>query len=593
MVPPRWLATRLATKWRITLLRRLFPSAGRLPTLRYIFLIATWNPYRLGSRANCMLAEKVSRVAIGIERSRQPRNSFLTRLVPEPSARLYKTGDLARYRSDGNIEFLGRRDDQVKIRGFRIELGEIEAALTKHPALKAAAVVVREESPGDKRLVAYATLRENSWPTAADLRSFLRATLPEYMLPWKFEFLVEMPLTPSGKVDRRGLPASGNSRSERNGEYVAPRTDLERKLARIWAEVLKLDRVSIHDNFFDLGGYSLLAVKLIKAVEKFSIGKISLASLFRAPTISELAMLLSTSHRREGADGIIPIQPEGSRPPFFCVGAGPLFRPLALRLGSDQPFLGLGIARSEMQALRAPFLLEDIAACLVRKLVSAQPTGPYFIGGWCASGLLAYEVAQQLRAKGENVAALVLFETVNNVKRREYLKSQGFRSRFRRQVGKLRRFRKNQSKLSWQERWADFCRALDSRQKKMRGKLWHSYHKFRWAIDKQFGDRSAQFFKTYIAILNYRPKPYPGRVIQFWSATSELEPMVQSRELSWHEQLVGHSEVHYVPGSHRHMFLEPNVAVLATILERCLSPAREIDRKYSSRILQNSEPTRN
>src|ERR1700722_9804700 len=260
----------------------------------------------------------------------------------EAGARLYKTGDLSRYLPDGSIEFLGRPDDQVKIRGFRIELGEIETALTRHPDLRTATVVVREQLPGDKRLVAFATLRGNSAPTPEELRNFLKSKLPEYMIPSKFEFLSTLPLTPSGKVDRRALPSAGDPSPAGNREYVAPRTDLEKKLARIWADLLKLDRVGVHDNFFDLGGYSLLAVKLLKAVERLSSVNISLASLFRAPTIEELAGLLSAPHIQEGVAGVIPIQPDGSKPPFFCIGAGPLYRPRPLRVGHDHPFLSLG-----------------------------------------------------------------------------------------------------------------------------------------------------------------------------------------------------------------------------------------------------------
>ncbi len=502
----------------------------------------------------------------------------------ETGARLYKTGDLARYRPDGNIEFLGRGDDQVKIRGFRIELGEIEAVLARHPALKAAVVVVREESPGDKRLVAYATLRASSAPPAEELRNFLRSNLPDYMVPWKFEFLASLPLTPSGKIDRRSLPATGNSSLDKTSEYMAPRTDLEKKLARIWAEVLKLDRVSIHGNFFDLGGYSLLAVKLIKAIEKESVRRISLASLFRAPTVSELALLLSNSNSPEEVEGVTPIQPEGTKPPFICIGtspvSGPIYRPLALRLGLDQPFICVSTVDSDVQALTAPFLLEDIAAALLRRLTSIQPRGPYFIGGWCGPGLLAYEVAQQLRAKGEKVGLLVLFDTLNVSRRRENARSEGFRIQFNRRARKLRRYLAKLSKFSWRERRADFAAVLNFREKKLRHKLWRSYYKVHLAIHGQFGERFRKFFNAgygSVAIRNYLPKPYPDPILVVWSA-SESKQEVQDREMNWRGLLTGNSEVHCVLGRHKKMFFEPNVAVLARTLERSLARAQETDK---------------
>ena len=503
----------------------------------------------------------------------------------EAGTRFYKTGDLARYRPDGEIEFLGRQDDQVKIRGFRIELGEIEALLGKHPAVKTAAVVVREESPGDKRLVAYTTLRTVSAPTADELRSYLRAKLPDYMVPWKFEFLSSLPLTPSGKVDRRSLPAPENSSLFKTREYVAPRTNLERKLARIWAEVLKLDRVSIHDNFFDLGGYSLLAVKLIKAIEKDSVRKISLASLFRAPTVSELARLLSDSNSPDEVEGVIPIQPEGTRPPFICIGtspvSGPIYRSLALRLGPDQPFLCLSTTDADIQALTAPFLLEDIAAALVRRLTSIQPHGPYFIGGWCGPGLLAYEVAQQLRAKAEKVGLLVLFDTLNVSRRRENAKSEGLLIQFGRRARKLRSYLAKLSKFSWSERRADFVAVLNFREKRLRHRLWRSYYKLHLAIHGKFGERFRSFFNAgygSVAMRNYMPKPYPDPVLVIWSA-AESKQEVQDREMNWRGLLTGNAEVHCVPGRHKKMFLEPNVEVLASTLERCLSKAQETGKK--------------
>jgi thioesterase domain-containing protein len=413
--------------------------------------------------------------------------------------------------------------------------------------------------------------------------------LPEYMLPSKFEFLSTLPLTPSGKVDRRALPAAGDPSPVSNREYVAPRTDLERKLARIWADVLKLDRVGMHDNFFDLGGYSLLAVKLLKAVENLSTVNVSLASLFRAPTIKELADLLSAPHTQEEVAGVIPIQPDGSKPPFFCIGAGPLYRPLALRLGHDQPFLSLGTVKADIKALPEPFRLEDIAACLIRKLISVQPTGPYFIGGWCYSGLLAYEVAQQLREKGQEVGLLVLLETLNDVKRREHLLSQGFRSRVQRQVRKFRRLLTSMSKLGRKERWEYFSIAWDSLQKKLRRKLWYSYYRSRFAI----GDRFRDYFKVgYFAIRNYVPKPYAGRVLLIWSA-SEIEQDIHNREISWRGLLDRSSEVHYVPAGHRDMFLEPNVGVLAVILNRSLSQARSLGESSSGAAKDAEQPEKN
>ena len=214
----------------------------------------------------------------------------------EPGARLYRTGDLARYRPDGNIEFLGRMDHQVKVRGFRIELGEIEAVLGQHPGLREAVVLAREDGPGDKRLVAYVVAHSGGASVAvSELRGFLGEKLPDYMIPSVFVFLDAMPLTPSGKVDRRGLPAPDAARPEGQEGYVAPRTPVEEALAGIWAEVLGLDRVGIHDNFFELGGHSLLATQVVSQARRLFQVELALRRLFEAPTVAGLVESLAQS----------------------------------------------------------------------------------------------------------------------------------------------------------------------------------------------------------------------------------------------------------------------------------------------------------
>jgi acyl-coenzyme A synthetase/AMP-(fatty) acid ligase/acyl carrier protein len=208
---------------------------------------------------------------------------------PDPASRLYRTGDLARYLADGNIEFLGRIDDQVKVRGYRIELGEIEAVLGQHPAIQQAVVLAREDSPGDKRLVAYTVAAAGSAPSANEVRSFLQQKLPEYMVPSAFMFLESLPLTPNGKLDRKALPAPDQSRPELDEPYSSPRTPVEELLAQIWSDVLKLDKVGIHDHFFELGGHSLLATQLISRIRDTFKIDLPLRSLFEAPTIYGLA----------------------------------------------------------------------------------------------------------------------------------------------------------------------------------------------------------------------------------------------------------------------------------------------------------------
>jgi acyl-coenzyme A synthetase/AMP-(fatty) acid ligase/acyl carrier protein len=213
------------------------------------------------------------------------------KFIPDPFAndpgfRLYRTGDLARYLPDGTIEFLGRIDHQVKIRGFRIEPGEIESVLAKHPGIREAVVAAREDIPGDKRLVAYLVPTSGTAPPAGELRRFLAEQLPEYMIPSAFVPLDSLPLTPNGKVDRRALPAPDSSRLELEESYVAPQTPVELAIAELWAEVLRLERVGIHDNFFHMGGHSLLATQVISRIRNLLQVEVPLRDLFESQTIA-------------------------------------------------------------------------------------------------------------------------------------------------------------------------------------------------------------------------------------------------------------------------------------------------------------------
>ncbi|WP_442936423.1 non-ribosomal peptide synthase/polyketide synthase [Nostoc sp.] len=230
---------------------------------------------------------------------------------PVASPRLYKTGDLARYLPDGNIEYLGRIDNQVKIRGFRIELGEIEAALSQHQDVQTSVVIVREDIPGDKRLVAYIVPQPQVTPTISQLRSFLKEELPEYIVPSAFVTLDSLPLTPNGKLDRRALPAPEPS-SELSDKYVTPRTPLEEILAQIWVQVLKVELVGRHDNFFELGGHSLLATQLISRMRSSLKVELLLRSLFAAPTIAELAPLIQQLQQQDLELAAPPILPRAN-----------------------------------------------------------------------------------------------------------------------------------------------------------------------------------------------------------------------------------------------------------------------------------------
>jgi acyl carrier protein len=218
---------------------------------------------------------------------------FITHSLDGAAAkRWYKTGDLARFLSDGNIECLGRMDNQAKIRGYRVELGEIESVLAQHPAIRHTVVLARENTAGDKRLVAYVVAPPDTPPN--ELRSFLKQKLPEYMVPSALVFLNEVPLSANGKVDRKALPQPDQTRPELDEGFAAPRTPVEEILANVWASVLKLDKVGIHDNFFDLGGHSLMATRVVSRIREVIRIELPIRALFEMPTVATLSNLIES-----------------------------------------------------------------------------------------------------------------------------------------------------------------------------------------------------------------------------------------------------------------------------------------------------------
>jgi acyl carrier protein len=220
------------------------------------------------------------------------------RFIPDPfsnrpGARLYRTGDIARYRDDGELEFLGRKDNQVKIRGFRIEPGETEAALAAHPAIRDLVVCAHEDGVDNKRLVAYIVFEPDQTASITELRNFLKSRLPDYLVPSLLIPLPVLPLLPNGKIDRRALPEPASDRPVLEKSYVAPRTAVEEQLAQIWSRMLKVERVGIHDNFFELGGHSLLATQVISQMREAFMIELSPRQLFAEPTVAQLAVLIT------------------------------------------------------------------------------------------------------------------------------------------------------------------------------------------------------------------------------------------------------------------------------------------------------------
>lgn len=496
----------------------------------------------------------------------------------EPHGRLYKTGDLARYLPDGNIEYLGRIDDQVKIRGFRIELGEIESALRQHAKVRESVVVAREDTPGDKRLVGYVVPFTEAKVDSRELREFLQNKLPEHMVPALLVELPELPLTPSGKVNRRALPAP-NYDAQLQDTFVAPQTPVEELLCGIWAEVLKVSRIGINDNFFELGGHSLLAVRLFARIEKLCGKHLPLATLFQAPTVAQLAQVLREEGWRAPWSSLVAIQAKGqakghnerAKRALFCVhsvgGNVIAYHDLARHLGPDQPFyafqaVGLDGRQAPLKSIAA------MASHYIKEMREVQPAGPYLLGGHSLGGTIAFEMACQLRDLGEQVDLLALLDAYPfghyklqpNANSRTYLA--------RRFAKKMKCHFDNLLHLKGKEKFTYLVDKAQFAPAKIKQQLWqraYRLRRFNRALPATLRNIEGLNF---LAAREYVPRIYPGRVTLFW-ASGDLTTSFDLLD-GWRTLASGGVDVHEISGNHINIVKEPQVGALADQLRACL-----------------------
>jgi len=496
-----------------------------------------------------------------------------------PGARIYRTGDLARYREDGDVEFLGRIDHQVKVRGFRIELGEIETVLARHPGIVEAVVVARG-SDAEAELAAYVTARGEALP-AHELRGYLGETLPAYMVPSTVTTLEAFPLTPNGKVDRKALPEPVRERSSGH-ELIAPRTDLERRLVSTWERELDIHPIGVTDNFFDLGVSSIVAATLFAAIERDLGDSLPLGAIFRAPTIEALAKLIEAGADSSRWTSLVPIQPLGSRPPIFCIhgGAGTILHlhRLARRLGTEQPFYGL--QSSGLYGGSSPLrTVEEMASHYITEMRQVHPGGPWLIAGYCFGTIVAFEIAQQLLAAGEDVQLVAMFNGPSPlwVKQWGYYANQpswrAKRSREPMPPPHVRRARRRKRRLLAPFKLiARLPRAIVEPHKLVSG--FYRYTRTpRTRLLLSLGrpvperDREEFFFNLHSdAEKSYVPTPYPGELLVFYG-----QELYEDPTLGW--ESLGTVISYAVPGEHdnnRQVMQEPAVGFVAERLQEYL-----------------------
>jgi thioesterase domain-containing protein/acyl carrier protein len=494
------------------------------------------------------------------------------------SSRLYRTGDLGFWRADGNLVYLGRVDQQVKLRGFRIELGEIESVLGQHRAVRAAVAVVCADEQGEQRLIAYVvpaetlnaerrTINEPDGSSSAfsvqrsalasDLRAFLDQRLPDYMIPAAFVHLDVLPLTPSGKLDRRRLPVPDLQSNE--AIFVAPRDATEELLATLWAEVLGREHIGIHDSFFELGGHSLLAVRLLTRVQQATGVQLPLASLFQNATVARQAALLRTSPAPAGWQPLVPIQPHGSARPLFIVhGIGGTvlnFQVLAEALGLDQPLYGLQARGVEDDG--EPFdTIQALASAYLAAIRIVQPVGPYRLAGWSFGGLVAFEMACQLVAADESVPQLALLDSRTpqplGQPATPHQSVLAFAGALGRQLGVAPAF-----KLALPDgAVAEQLEALMA-QGQATGMLDHD------VTLAQLQRRFRVFMAHERAAAQYEPPAYGGPLTVLYARDAQGGAAHSDPSLGWETELRRAVAVIAVPGDHYSMLQPPHVSALA------------------------------
>jgi amino acid adenylation domain-containing protein len=481
-------------------------------------------------------------------------NKTFVRNPFEANGLLYRTGDIAQYLEDGNIKLIGRSDFQIKIRGFRVEVGEVESRLKQAPQVNNVLVLAKENEYGEAYLVAYYVSNTGKALSTQTLREFLGEKLPSYMIPGAFVHLEAFPLFNNGKINRHALPEPSRERTD-SSEHVAASNALESQLTAIWAEVLGINRIGIHDNFFDLGGHSLSAAVLLAAIEDKLGKRLPIASLFREPTIAQLAKAISGNQADlpAGANSLIPIQVgDESRLPFFWLHSSD-FTYLKPHFDPAQPFYC--IMPSGMNAGEAILATEDEIADHHLKVIQAlQAEGPYLLGGYCNGGKNAIAVAQRLKEQGQEVRLLALVDVPVPDEERKVAKKKPLYQRVLRLLGE--------------------GRILNIIKQKIRDRINPAEEQ---EIETPETEQLKAIVSAHDSVFDFwvMNKVYQGK-LNLFTCEENYNHLGKDLDMRWGKLSTESIAQHIVPGNHFTMIRQPNIQVLGKELMEIINAAQEI-----------------
>lgn len=468
--------------------------------------------------------------------------------IGTPGSKLYKTGDLARFRPDKSIDFLGRIDHQVKIRGCRIELGEVEVALCAYTGVIQAVTSAWKSDEGVHKLVAYVVMQKDLRLDQQGLRSFLQERLPNYMVPTFFVELEQIPVTSVGKIDRKRLPSP--IPAQQKEEEMKPRNEIEEKLVRIWERLLKVSPISVQDNFFDLGGHSLMAMQLFSEIENAFMKRLPVSIIFHEDTVEKLAKLVHSNESKDLVSSLVAMQPRGTKAPLYCVhelgGEVISYWNLAQKVGEDQPVYGIRYAANDDAS---QITLQELAGSYLNDIRKIQPHGPYSLLGYSLGGLIAYEMAQQLYEMKEEVSLLAIVDARNPA-----------------------RYPSDNKQIT--KRIVDNMRILFKlpggiRTKFMKEKVYNALVK-RDLLSNSPGQEAEDRARGFMKLVKlYKPRPYPGKMT-FFRAEHDYSNYILDDKNGWESVGEGSIEVYKVPSDHLSILNEQNVVHILNPLSRYL-----------------------